>query len=89
MSTDAQSRCVTDLEEMYTAIMEAMKGGSVQSAGHKGRQVAYNPANVNQQIAFYNQLWDRCGNCTDLPRLNPVDTSNVTRGRRVGVRFKH
>ena len=81
------AKCLENLQKLYDSIMEAMQGGAVQSVGHKGRQVAYNPARINDQIAMYNQMWDICGKDSGLPRLKPLDTPQQVRGSAIRVRF--
>ena len=82
------AKCHENLQKLYDSIMQAMQGGTVQSIVHKRRQVSYNPAQINNQIALYNQLWDICGKDSGLPRLKSLDAPSQARGHAIRVRFR-
>lgn len=46
-----------DLTELYTAIMDRVKGRQVNSVGHGGRNVGYDGTSLEDMIATYRMLW--------------------------------
>lgn len=71
-------------KDLKAAIDDRILGRNVQSAGHKGRSVAYAERSTNELIAYYNQIRKSCPDAlgdAELIELKPLDQPTVTRGR--------
>lgn len=78
------SACHQRVLDLKARIDKAALGELVVSAGAKGRQVTYTPAQINQMIALYNQYRKACPDALadpDLIELQPLDQPQGSRGR--------
>lgn len=70
--------------DLKAAIDKAVLENQIASAGHKGRQVAYSVVELNQKIAYYNQVRMGCPDAmadATLQYIAPLDLPAVMRGR--------
>jgi hypothetical protein len=56
-----------DLEQLYSAIMDRVKGQQVTAVGHKGRNVAYDSVSLADMVKMYRMLWTRESGLPELP----------------------
>lgn len=73
--------CLDDCRELYTAIKARSMGKSLQSSGHKERNVSFSNADLGQMIKLYIQLRSQCTAAqAELPALTELDASTGSRG---------
>lgn len=78
------SPCHQLARDLKAAIDARLTGKQVQSAGHKGRSVAYAETPIKELIAYYNQVRAGCADALadpDLIAIAPLDQPTTTRGR--------
>lgn len=81
---DCKSPCHKLARELFATIAARLKGEQVSEIGHRGRNMSFADAKINEQIAFYNQVRNGCPDALADPELihiAPVDQPVVTRGR--------
>ncbi len=76
LSTRAQ-----ELSDLYDAIIARGKGNKLQSAGTKGRNVAYAETSIEDMVKLYRMLWtEALGVETGLPQLPEFGAAAGSRG---------
>ena len=76
------SSCSTLLTKYYNAYVNLVAGVGVQRIQSADfRIVDYTPANIDNLISAYNQMWDICGADSGYPRLVAAGSNATIRGR--------